>query len=95
VTSYACTRYGDKRLVFPLHGADRGGPIVCPKCAGEIEQIYSYERNVWLARLGMKERPRPRGPTYLTLELSSRSGQSQVKRGNRFLSRVSSGVGFA
>jgi hypothetical protein len=64
-----CVRCGDTRLVFPLHGCDQGGPLVCPKCASEIEKTFSYERNVWMARLGLKEKPRPRGPTYLTLEL--------------------------
>jgi hypothetical protein len=64
-----CTRCQHETLVFPLHGVDQGGPIVCPTCAGEIEKSFSYERNCWLARLGFKEKPRGIGPTYLTLEL--------------------------
>ena len=60
---------GTSALVFPLHGVDKGGPLVCPECAAEITNDYKHRRVAALAQLGIDRKVKPHGPTYLTLEL--------------------------
>ena len=61
-----CIRCGDDKLVFPLHGVEKGGPLVCPDCAFKITNEFNPERDKLLWAAGKKLEPRP---TYLTLEL--------------------------
>lgn len=69
VSAYRCTRCGDTALVFPLHGVEKGGPLVCPKCAHWIENGYWPERHKHLYALGRVKHRRPADPTELSLEL--------------------------
>jgi hypothetical protein len=64
-----CRRCGDHRLVFPLHGVEKGGPLVCPACAVGIDETFRYQRNRERAALGLDALKGHSGPTYLTREL--------------------------
>ena len=68
---WECTRCSAQGIVFPLHGVDNGGPLVCPPCALKIEDSYRNKRDslLWIYGLGSNAFRSPAGDTELSLEL--------------------------
>ncbi len=69
---WECTRCGARQvIVFPFHGVDNGGPLVCPPCAIAIEDSFRKERDnlLWAYGLGSGATRSRAGDTELSLEL--------------------------
>jgi hypothetical protein len=66
----ACVNCGCRTLVFRLRG-EKGGPIVCPKCAGIIDEIYGprHRRVIDLPGDYVPGGPAKTRPGELTLEV--------------------------
>jgi hypothetical protein len=62
-----CHRCLHDTIVFPLHGVEKGGPLVCVQCAINIES--NPERRRLLEAFGLRSSARPAESTEMSLEL--------------------------